>query len=138
MKRNLLILAALLSISSSIRSEYLWVPLSVDKVETYRVAENLIRVVRHNMELMPKIDLEMLSTPSVELVDAVSIHAITVDGEMLDFAESNGVFIEGVQAQDSTITIELDYYYADGGSDLITCLIAVKQDSFGKPRCRKQ
>lgn len=111
-------------------------PPSVDRVETFRVGEQLVRVLVHNMEIEPKLGLELLATPSAKLLDAKTLSQITLNNEVLDFANSSGVFVEGVEAVDSGVQVTFDYFYLEGGSDLIQCYMPLQIGNIGEPVCR--
>lgn len=113
-------------------------PSSVDRVETFRVNEQLVRVIVHNMELQPKLGLELMATPSGKLLDSTTLTQTKINGELLDFAQSSGVFVESVEAADSGVKVTFDYFYLRGGSAIITCYLAVQTGYFGEPDCRME
>jgi|SRR5690554_1246357 hypothetical protein len=114
------------------------VPHSVDQVETYRVGEDLIRIIRHNMEMLPQIDIERLSTPEVGLLESISIDSIVLKGEERKFSQSSGVFIEAIEIDGRTIKIELNYYPDDESSFVVLCEVLIKEKSFEAPVCIKK
>lgn len=114
------------------------VPVSVDRIESHRVGENLVRIIVHNMELLPQIDIELLATPEVHSIQAVSIEQIEVDGEVLNFAQSSGAYVESTSVDKDSIMFELEYFYLDGGSDIILCNVLVSATEIGEPNCLKK
>lgn len=133
---NLLLVLTLGCTSQSHGPEDSSLPYSVDRVETFRVNEQLVRVIVHNMELEPRLDLELMAAPSGKLLDSTTVTKIQVNGELLDFAQSSGVFVEGVEAADSGVQVTFDYFYLQGGSNLIKCYVVVQTGSIGEPECR--
>lgn len=112
------------------------IPLSIDHVETHRVGENLVRIIRHNMEILPQIDLELLSTPTLALLDHLAIDHIQLDGKERSFAQSAGVFVEDITLEENKIRITLDYYFSDEDSSIVVCELAVHK-TFQKPICSR-
>lgn len=113
------------------------VPTSVNRIEAYRINGMLVRVIKHNMEIEAKIDFELLTTPDLTLLDSLSISQITLDGEQLDFAGSDGVFVEDIREQGSGVLVVFDYFYSGGGSDLIACYLGVEKSLFGGFSCNR-
>lgn len=113
------------------------IPLSVDHVETHRVGDYLVRIIQHNMELLPQIDLELLSTPQPLLVDSLSIKSITLDGRERIFSESAGVFIENIKIGKSSVIVRMDYYFSDEESSMVTCNVSIK-DKLLLPSCSRE
>ena len=72
-------------------------PLSVDSVETHRVDDSLVRIIRHNMELQPLLEIERISTPDIRLMEMLKIDAVSVNEKTLRFKDSDGVFIEYIK-----------------------------------------
>lgn len=113
-------------------------PRSIDTVKTYRVGDSLVRMIKHNMEISPRFDIELLSSPHIEIKETLSIQKINVDGEALDFESSQGVFVEDFGADDSSVFVEFDYFYPDSGSDFIICRMKIEKGTIGNPRCNKK
>jgi len=111
-------------------------PLSIDTVETHRVDNSLIRIIRHNMELQPLLEIERISTPDIKLAETLKIDAITIAGETLGFKEADGVFIETLKIRKGIITFILDYYFLRGGNTLIKCAINVNNNKLGMLNCK--
>ena len=113
-------------------------PLSVASVETHRVDDSLIRIVRHNMELKPLLEIERITTPGRTLAEALRIDSVTVEGELLEFKDITGVFVESISLNDSTVVFVLDYFFLRGGSVLIRCVVDVGNNQLGTPNCKYQ
>lgn len=112
------------------------VPLSVSGVSTFRMGENLVRVILHNMELKPQVEVELIEVPGMErLLDRAVINKLTLGKEVLVFSESSGVFVEEVQEVDGALQVIFDYYYPRGGSALIQCRIPIQKAAIGRPDC---
>jgi len=113
-------------------------PTSINEVQTYRMGENLIRVIRHNMEVEPRFDIELLSTPDFKVIDNLSVQQITADGEPLSFSESQGVFVEDFGIEGASVFVKFDYFYLHSGSDLILCSVEIEKEALGKLVCNKK
>lgn len=114
------------------------VPASVSRVEAYRIGEHLVRVVVHNMEIASKLEVELFETPDLNLIQTLTISSITVDGEALGFEQAAGVYVEAVREGVDNVTVDFDYCYAEGGSDMISCDIRVGHSALIGPECRKK
>ncbi len=112
------------------------IPLSIDHVETHRTGENLVRIIRHNMEILPQIDLELLSTPTLTLLDHLAINHIQLDGKERSFAQSAGVFVEDITLKGNKIRLTLDYYFSDEDSSIVVCEVTI-HNTFQKLICSR-
>lgn len=135
------ILALLLSVASSCTSQIgngrsQDLPPTVTRVETFNIDEHIVRVTLHNMELEPKVGIELLKTPRLQLLDSEVLTQITLNGETLSFAESSGAFVESVEPLANGITIVFDYFYLRGGSDLIRCQVPIQAEAIGNSECQ--
>ncbi len=115
-----------------------FIPLSIDSVETHRAGETLVRIIKHNMEITPKLELERLSAPNLKLIEQLTITSLVASGEKLTFADSEGVFIESIKVADSAITLSFDFSYSGGGSSLILCTLPLTDANFGSLTCHKE
>ncbi|WP_086929440.1 hypothetical protein [Agarilytica rhodophyticola] len=113
-----------------------YIPVSIDAVETHRIGDDLIRVIKHNMEISPKLELERMSLPGFKVLEQRSISSIQLPKERLIFENSEGVFVEDVQVKDNTIYMVFDYSFSGGGSALINCTLTVRK-TFGKLICAR-
>ena len=113
-------------------------PLSVDSVERHRVDDSLIRIVRHNMELQPLLEIERITPPAMRLAEALHINSVIVEGELLRFKDTAGVFVESVKLNGSTVVFVLDYFFLDGGNSLIRCGVSVGNNKLGTLDCKYQ
>lgn len=126
-----------ISCSADTASKQPVIPLSVDHVETHRVGDHLVRVIQHNMELLPQINLELLSVPTVSLIDSIAIDSIQLDGKKRRFSDSSGVFVEGITIENNSIQIKLDYYFSDEDAAMVSCSVRIT-DTFQPPECSKE
>jgi hypothetical protein len=110
---------------------------SIDHVETYRVDNNLVRIIRYNMELEPKIQFEIFSTPDMKLINSLALTGITLDSKYLNFSNADGAYIESIKVENNIIVVELEYFYSGGSSALITCKLAVAKANFQALECAK-
>lgn len=99
------------------------VPSSVINVEVERIGKNVVRVIQHNMEANPKLEIERLNTPNLELVDYLALTSLTVNGETFKFIDSQGVFVESLSITKTAVEVTFDFYFLTGGSALINCSI---------------
>lgn len=141
MKFFAIALVWLLGVSCSTKAdpqEFQRIPVSIDSVETRRVGDNLVRLIRHNMEFQPLVEVEMLSTPEPARIDYLAINRLVVAGETLAFKDADGVYVEDAEIGDGKVTLTFDYFYSGGGSDLVDCELGVEGDKFQALECKKK
>nr|WP_086939554.1 hypothetical protein [Thaumasiovibrio occultus] len=112
------------------------VPVSVSKIETYLINEQLVRVIQHNMEVNSVLEIEILSRPIEKVLQHRAITEVTVGEETLRFADSAGTFVEAFGATDDSVTFTLDYFYRRGGNYLIDCVVSVDSAALNPPVCQ--
>jgi hypothetical protein len=135
-----LVLGVFILFSSACMSDSLsskTIPVSIDEVSTLRIGENLIRVIRYNMELEPKIIIERLTTPVLSVIESKTIDSILLAGETLDFNKSQGVFIEDFSIKNSIVNIKFEYFYPTNGSVIVNCNMLIASNNFEPLQCQK-
>jgi len=100
------------------------IPLSIDHVETYRVADSLVRVIAYNTELLPRITIELIQTPDVKLLQKLVIEKITIGKEELAFKKSTSVSIDNITVENGVVNFSVEYYFS-GGRPFITAACQV-------------
>jgi len=110
-------------------------PASIDKVETYRVNDFLVRVVKHNMEVNPILEIDTISTPEFIVTDSIKIKSVTVGNEELIFNGSSGVFVESFSLKNHEVFFSLEYFYLDGGSNYVDCVVSFNEGLISAPKC---
>jgi hypothetical protein len=114
------------------------IPLSVDHVETHRVADSLVRIILHNTELLPQISVELIQTPEVKLLQKRMVDSITVDNEKLIFKNSTGVFIDNVALDNGVVNFSVEYYFSHGRPFLTAhCQIDANNNTLSTLTCQK-
>ena len=115
---------------------------SVDRVETYRVDESLIRIIEHNLEVgpvetTPLLEIERFKTPEVKLAEVIRVNNIKVGKKTFDFQDTAGVFIETLDLNDDTIVFTVEFFYRrSGGSEMIKCKVSSNNNKLGPLNCR--
>lgn len=112
-----------------------YLPLSIDQVETYRVGEHLLRLIKHNMEMEPVFELELIDPIGPRGLDRQEMTSILLGGETLNFSESAGVFIESMGVNKEGATLVLEYFHQQGGVDRIECVVPVINRKITAPKC---
>jgi len=113
------------------------IPLSVDSVQTYRVNKSLIRIIQHNMEMSPRLEIQRLSTPGIKLVEELIIENIKLKNQMIDFSDSSGTYIESLVLANGVIKFSIEHFFSgsSGGEIFIDCTLDVKGNQFSQPVC---
>ncbi|WP_024461173.1 hypothetical protein [Marinimicrobium sp. LS-A18] len=142
LKPLLFLIPALFLLSCSVaeksNADQAFLPLSIDQVETYRVEEYLLRLIKHNMELEPRFELELIEPDEPKGVDRRELTSVTLNGETLNFAESAGVFVESMGVNSKGATLVLEYFHQRGGKERIECVIPVVDGKIAPPECRTE
>src|SRR5690625_7329448 len=97
--KPLLFLTAILHLPSCSMAEMpeadsAYLPLSIDQVETDRVEGHWLRHIKHNMELKPSFELELIDPAGPTGVDGREVTSVLLNGKTLRLAESAGVRFE--------------------------------------------
>ena len=74
----------------------------------------------------------------MKLAAVLQIDAVTVEGELLQFKDTAGVFVGTMSLNDRTVVFVLDYFFLHGGSALIRCVVDVGNNKFGTLSCKYQ
>jgi hypothetical protein len=77
--------------------KYSGVPVSINHIEVHRVGNHLIRIIKHNMELEPKVELEFILPPEMQIKDYLSITSAKTPEREYSFKTSDGVFVENIE-----------------------------------------
>ncbi len=64
------------------------IPLSVDNVQTHRVADSLIKIIQYNMEFTPKLVIQRLEIPKLKLSQQLVIDKIKIKNRVINFSHS--------------------------------------------------
>lgn len=114
------------------------IPASVSNVQTELMGDNIVRVIQHNMELNPILQVELLSRPNFKPINALTIRALPFNNAQLSLQDSSGAFVESISIEESHIDIVFDYFYLHGGSLLLSCRLTVKKSLFSPLDCHRK
>ena len=113
------------------------VPASINNIKVHRVDDHLIRIIKHNMEIEPKVELEFILPPEMKIIDYLSItSAKTTDREYI-FTNSDGVYVEGIDVTKEAIEIAFEYYLPKSEAVRLSCKIPISNEGFGSIACEK-
>lgn len=113
------------------------IPASINKIDTQRVGDQLVRVIKHNMELEPKIELEIFQPPEMILQDYLSITSVKTSQQEYSFKESDGVFVEDIKIKEKNVEITFEYYLPKSDAITLNCSIPILKNNFGPRICKK-
>lgn len=114
------------------------VPLSVWGIELKRVNNQLIRVLRHNMEIEPKIVIERIATPDLTLLEKLEVTGFEYGDEKYTFADSQGAFLESLDIDGQAVHFAIEFYFNQGGSALLNCSVRIEADKLVQQECFSQ
>lgn len=113
------------------------IPASINKIDMQRVRDQLVRVIKHNMELEPKIELELFQPPEMTLKDYLSITSVKTSQQGYSFKESDGVFVEDIKINENSVEITFEYYPKKSDAITLNCSIPILENNFGSTICKK-
>ncbi|MGR5130634.1 hypothetical protein [Photobacterium swingsii] len=113
-------------------------PASIDRVMTYRVNDYLVRVIEHNTEVNPILEIDKITTPEYKVINGIAITSVDIGGERLLFNKSSGVYIESISVKNTNVLFSFEYFYLEGGSNFIDCVVAITAVGIDLPNCTYQ
>ncbi|WP_261858206.1 hypothetical protein [Photobacterium sanguinicancri] len=87
------------------------------------------------MEVNPILEIDKISTPEFRVIDSLKIKSVIVGNEELIFNGSSGVFVESFSSKNSDIFFSLEYFYLEGGSNYIDCVVSFNEGLISAPKC---
>lgn len=116
------------------------IPLSIDNIQTHRVDKSLIRIIQYNMELLPRLEIELLATPEIKLIQKLVVEKIKLKNQTIDFSDSSGSYIESLVLEDGVIKFSVEHSFsgASGGEIFLDCAISVKGNKIFQPDCSEK
>ena len=114
------------------------VPVSITPIETYRVNDHLVRIIKHNMELEPKVELEFFQPPEMNLKGYLTITSVKTSEREYVFKKSDGVFVEDIQVNKEGVEITFEYYIPKGDTVTLACNVPVTEKGFNPIICNKK
>ena len=114
------------------------VPISVSSIQMDIVGNSLVRIIQHNMEHNPIVQLEIMSQPELKVLSILTIKEIPYQDEVLSFKNSAGIYVEEIKLEQDYINMVFDYFYLQGGSVLVSCNLPVENSTFAELQCFKK
>lgn len=113
------------------------IPLGINHVQTQRVADSVIRIIKYNMEVTPQIEIERLETPKFKLAERIIINKVKVGNRWIDFTNSAGTFIDGMSFKKGFFYFTIEHYFSgtSGGEIVLKCKIDTNNNKLSKPSC---
>lgn len=119
------------------------IPLFVTDLDTYRVRDEIIRVVTAYETYSPMVYIERIKTPDFMLLEQFTVNSLTLstgnkNEKILTFEDISGVFIEKMEMKNTTLSILFDYIPARGSSFLVDCTIFIGEKEFEPMQCTRK
>jgi hypothetical protein len=116
------------------------IPLAINHVQTQRVADSVIRIIKYNMEETPRFEIERLETPKFKLAERIIITKLKVGKRWIDFKNSAGTFIDGMGFKKGIFYFTVEHFFAgtSGGEIILKCKIDTNNNKLSKPVCIEQ
>lgn len=111
------------------------VPVSVSHIELGVVGDRIVRVIQHNMELNPIVQVEILSRPDYKITNATTIIELPFGEDNLSLKNSSGAFVEELSINDDHVNMVFEYFPLKGSSIVLSCNLAINADEFSKLKC---
>ncbi|MGH1485985.1 MAG: hypothetical protein ACRBCI_07155 [Cellvibrionaceae bacterium] len=116
------------------------IPLAVAELDSFRIGNEIVRVIRSYPDYSPVIYIERIATPEFALLESLAVNSVTLkNGEQLSFTKNiSGVYADKVVMKDKTLHIAFEYFPEKGNGFLINCTLAVSAKSFSNMECIRQ
>lgn len=111
------------------------VPVSVSHIDLGLVGDRIVRVIQHNMELNPIVQIEVLSRPDYKIINATTITELPFGVDDLSLKNSSGAFVEELSINDDHVNMVFEYFPLKGSSIMLSCNLAINADEFSKLKC---
>lgn len=111
------------------------VPVSVNHIELGLVGDRIVRVIQHNMELNPIVQVEILSRPDYKIINTTTIIELPFGEKNLNLKKSSGAFVEELSINDDHVNMVFEYFPLKGSSIMLSCNLAINTDEFSKLKC---
>lgn len=139
-KSFLLLLMFMMSQFACAEKKSSTIPLGINHVQTQRVADSVIRVIKYNMEVTPQFEIERLETPRFKLAERMVINKLKVGNRWIDFTNSAGTFIDGMSFKKGIFHFTVEHFFAgtSGGETTLKCKIDANNNKLSKPVCSEK
>lgn len=113
------------------------IPVSISEVKTQLIDKNLIRIIQYNTEVEPKLVIERLSRPRLNVIEKLVIKKVKVGNRKIDFEDTAGVFVESIKVIKNNIKFSVYFVFSGKGGGAIDfdCIVKVNNDKFSRPKC---
>ena len=111
------------------------VPVSVNHIELGLVGDRIVRVIQHNMELNPIVQVEILSRPDYKIINTTTIIELPFGEKNLSLKKSSDAFVEELSINDDHVNMVFEYFPLKGSSIMLSCNLAINTDEFSKLKC---
>lgn len=108
---------------------------TVNNIEVHRVGEQLVRIIRHNMELEAVLELELFQPPAMKLIDYRKITQVTRNGNTIDFKSADAIYVDAVEVTAETLKISFDYFPPKGSEVQFDCTATISPQGFSAITC---
>jgi len=117
------------------------IPLSVRHIDTWRVGQRLVRVIQHNTEMQPQLEIELIKIPGVQLVQKKVVKKISIEvggrPRELIFSDASAIFINDVNIEEGIITFKVEFFTKEsGGYFLSKCELDANNNKLANYYCK--
>ena len=116
------------------------IPLGINHVQTQRVADSVIRIIKYNMEVMPRLVIERLETPKYKLAEKIIIEKVNLGDRLINFKNSAGTYIDEMAFKKGFFYFTVEHYFGgtSGGGIRLNCKVDVNNNKIKKPVCLRK
>jgi hypothetical protein len=114
------------------------IPLSIDKIETQRAKDNLVRVIQYNMAIKQEFRIEMIKPIEQTLLDLKNINRFKINKREFIFSESEAIFVNSTTIEENAVKVKFEYYIPKATPFIANCVIPILPSKFGKMACERE
>ena len=113
------------------------IPLGINHVQTKRVSDSVIRIIKYNMEIVPRLVIERLETPKYKLAEKLVIEKVTLGNKLINFKDSAGTYVDNMSFKKGVFHFTVEHYFGgtSGGEIMLKCKVDVKNNKIKSPIC---
>lgn len=111
------------------------IPASINHIETHRAGDQILRVIKHNMELNPVLELELFDTPDMKIADYKKLENVIWNGKTIVFKNSDAIYIDSISMEQNQLSVAFDYFPPKGDESHFICKLQIKPSSISTPVC---
>lgn len=112
------------------------IPASINHIETHRAGDQILRVIKHNMELNPVLELELFDTPDMKIADYKKLENVIWNGKTIVFKDADAIYVDSINLIKNKLSLDFDYFPPQGEERHFTCEVQINAVDITDPECK--